>query len=175
MYNDVFCFATFLNPQFGPDSFPSYERDRVLKSLSDNLAPLVEGNLSQPLKERNSNLESAKANFKSRFLKFYDDESNKNNEPKVDNIINDYIEFVKNNDFSSADFSVLKFWQANETRWPALAELAKKVLGVPASSAIVERMFSLSGHIFSVKRRRMRTKLFQSLVYCKLNENLIRI
>ena len=30
MYNDVFCFATFFNPQFGPDSFPSYERDRVL-------------------------------------------------------------------------------------------------------------------------------------------------
>ena len=34
-----------------------------------------------------------------------------------------------------------------------LAKLAQKVLGVPATSADVERMFSLSGHILGPKRR----------------------
>ena len=35
----------------------------------------------------------------------------------------------------------LAFWKENCNRWPQLAEKAKKVLGVPASSASVERVF----------------------------------
>ena len=34
-----------------------------------------------------------------------------------------------------------------------LAKLAQRALGVPATSADVERMFSLSGHILGLKRR----------------------
>jgi hypothetical protein len=49
--------------------------------------------------------------------------------------------------------------------------LAKKYLGVPASSASAERMFSISGHIFSSKRRRMGAKIFSELVYLKLNDD----
>jgi len=48
---------------------------------------------------------------------------------------------------------------------------AKKYLGIQASSAAVERMFSISGHIFSLKRRRLREVMFSDLVYLKLNEN----
>jgi hypothetical protein len=53
-----------------------------------------------------------------------------------------------------------------------LAKIAKKVLGVPASSAAAERMFSWSGHIFSSKRRTMKAKTLASLVFLKLNEDL---
>jgi len=49
---------------------------------------------------------------------------------------------------------LLLFWKKYEYLFPALAPLAKKFLGVPASSASVERMFNISGHIFSNKRRR---------------------
>ena len=48
----------------------------------------------------------------------------------------------------------------------------KKVPVVPASSAEAERMFSLSGHIFSIKRRSMKPTSFAKLVYLKINENL---
>ena len=51
-----------------------------------------------------------------------------------------------------------------------LAELAKKYLSVPASSACVERMFSIAGHIFSLKRRRLGIQVFSDLVWLKLNE-----
>ena len=54
-----------------------------------------------------------------------------------------------------------------------ISEVAKKVLGVPASSSAVERMFSIAGHIYSVKRRRMKPKIFEQLVFCKLNEHLL--
>jgi len=55
-------------------------------------------------------------------------------------------------------------------RWPCLASIAKKVLGVPASSASVERVFSLSGYINNPKRRRMSATYFAALVFNKLNE-----
>ena len=36
----------------------------------------------------------------------------------------------------------LLFWKENETKYPELSKLAKKFLGVPASDADVERMFT---------------------------------
>ena len=46
------------------------------------------------------------------------------------------------------------------------------MLGVPATSAAVERMFSLSGHILGPKRRTTGVQLYEDLVYLKLNEDL---
>ena len=40
-------------------------------------------------------------------------------------------------------FCTLEFWKTNENNFSPLAELAKKYLSVPASSACVERMFSI--------------------------------
>ena len=45
----------------------------------------------------------------------------------------------------------LEFWKKHEHMFSSLARLAKKYLSVQASSAACERMFSLSGHIFSCK------------------------
>jgi hypothetical protein len=42
---------------------------------------------------------------------------------------------------------------------------AIKYLGVQASSAAVERMFSISGHKFSLKRRRLGYAFFTDLVF----------
>jgi len=48
--------------------------------------------------------------------------------------------------------------------------LAKKYLGVQASSAGPERMFSIAGHIFAEKRRKLGVRTFSDLVVLKLNE-----
>ena len=53
----------------------------------------------------------------------------------------------------------------NEDRWPCLAQIVRKVLSVPATSAQVEKMFSVSGHIFNA--------IFETLVVNKLDENLL--
>ena len=55
-----------------------------------------------------------------------------------------------------------------------LAKLAQKVLGVPATSAEVERMFSISGHILNNKRRTTGINLYENLVFLKLNEKLLK-
>lgn len=70
---------------------------------------------------------------------------------------------------------VLNFWKEKESRWLCLSKVAKKVLGVPASSSGCERMFSIAGHVHSLKRRRMKAYIFESLVFCKLNEYVIKL
>ena len=65
------------------------------------------------------------------------------------------------------------FWKKYEYLFSTLAPLAKKFLGVPASSASVERMFNISGHIFSNKSRRTGVTLFENLVFKKLNESYL--
>ena len=69
----------------------------------------------------------------------------------------------------------LEFWKLNEKRFPGLALLAKKYLSVQASSANAERMFSVAGHIFSVRRRCLGVLYFCNLVWLKLNEAFISI
>ena len=91
----------------------------------------------------------------------------------VRNAINDYIIDISLCPIKR-ETSVLTFWKEKESRWIVLSRVAKKVLGVPASSSGNERMFSIAGHVFSLKRRRMKPKIFETLFFCKLNEQFIQ-
>ncbi len=165
MYNDVFCFSTYLNPEFGPLSFPPHDKARVKENLIKEIRSLSEKtNISENIAQNKNNV----LKFHDRFIK-YTVQSDEPTEQADE--LNDYTNFVIKTDFNS-DFCVLNFWKVNENRWPVLAKIAKKVLGVPASSAAAERMFSWSGHIFSSKRRTMKAKTLASLVFLKLNEDL---
>jgi hypothetical protein len=87
----------------------------------------------------------------------------------MDLVIDKYTSIVNSSCFSDT----LLFWKTHETSLPILAPLAKKFLGVPASSASVERMFNISGHVFANKRRKTGVRLFQNLVFLKLNESFL--
>jgi hypothetical protein len=63
----------------------------------------------------------------------------------MDCVIEKYTGLVNSSSYTDP----LVFWKAHENSLPLLASLAKKFLGVPASSASVERMFNISGaHFF---------------------------
>lgn len=100
---------------------------------------------------------------------FYD---STNNEPEIDtenSMIDEFVRIASESKITDA----LKFWKLYGSHFPQLADLARKYLSVQASSAAVERMFSIAGHIFSPKRRRLAALYFMALVYLKLNEDLI--
>ena len=86
--------------------------------------------------------------------------------------------FLNVNSFNSKfkkldEVDALKWWKSNQFRFITIADLAKKYLGVQASSAGPERMFSIAGHIFAEKRRKLGVRTFSELVVLKLNENLL--
>ena len=104
--------------------------------------------------------------FDSRFKRFdYEIESSENDFEEI----NTFMKLCKN--FDSEKYESLDFWKTNCSALPYLSKLAMKVLGVPATCSEAERMFSIAGHIFSIKRRRMTDELLTSLAYCKLNEH----
>jgi hypothetical protein len=66
----------------------------------------------------------------------------------------------------------LQCWKENADRFPILAKLAKLYLNVPATSAPVERLFSIAGKIFRPDRCRLSDSTFQMLMMIKCNEKV---
>ncbi len=67
---------------------------------------------------------------------------------------------------------ILSWWTKNAYSFPRLALLAQFYCAIPASSAGVERIFSVCGSIKSVKRTSMHTKKLEKLVVCRSNKDL---
>lgn len=57
------------------------------------------------------------------------------------------------------------FWKLYSACWPELAAFAKYILNIPASSAPVERIFSIGGAILRPSRRRINDELFRQLIF----------
>lgn len=70
------------------------------------------------------------------------------------------------------DADPLKFWEQNKLSMPLLSKLALNYLVVPATSAPVERVFSVAGRIFKPDRCQLNDKTFHRLVFIKYNKNL---
>ena len=64
----------------------------------------------------------------------------------------------------------LQFWQTHEKKWPNLAILASRYLTIPASSAPVERLFSIAGKVFRPERASLSDKRFEELMFIRCNK-----
>lgn len=62
------------------------------------------------------------------------------------------------------DADPLVFWKENQSSFPNLAALACKYLAIPASSAPVERIFSIAGKSFPPERCCLNDKTFEELM-----------
>jgi hypothetical protein len=164
------CFkiATYLDPFFNETAFKPFSQDRSeINSIIRSLVRAEMGN-----KEDQSVALSPvaiPARKRINFELYEPIEEYSYDEPKSDLIettIRDYLRSA-----ARTDLPALEFWKKEERSFPYLAKIAKTYLGIQASSAAVERMFSISGHIFSLKRRRLGEVMFSDLVYLKLNEN----
>ena len=65
----------------------------------------------------------------------------------------------------------LIFWKNNQYKYAGLSKLACKYLQIPASSAPVERIFSIAGKIFRPDRCRLSDDLFEKLMFIRCNSN----
>ena len=68
-------------------------------------------------------------------------------------------------------FDPLMFWRDN-TRYPTLKQLAQRFLAIPASSAPVERLFSIAGNVHRPNRALLKDQTFESLMFIRCNRHL---
>jgi hypothetical protein len=178
--SDSVVVSTFLDPRFGVAAMDYTMKTRamsrmtaILKKQTDILSHKDNSQLeinttanSQP----NNRKERVVAEMKQNFI--FTEET----EPVIDSSCCKIMleDFVKKSTKLRPNVSCpLNFWKSNELNFPELAILARQYLSIQASSAACERIFSLSGHIFSIKRRRLGYQTFSDLVFLKLNENLL--
>ena len=164
---DLFKLSTLLDPNFGIYAFEiSMHADikqllkKHIKSLDFESTTIEEVSTAKPIEQLRTN---NYVFYKTPNVNLYE---------KVDSFdltVNTSCNLVESGDYKDA----LDFWRLNERKFPELSKLAKKFLGVQASSASVERMFNFAGHIFSNKRRITGVKLFENLVFLKLNEEYL--
>jgi hypothetical protein len=67
----------------------------------------------------------------------------------------------------SLDCDILDWWASRETRFPNLSRMARQFLGIPASSAAVERLFSAAGRDFSKLRHNMKASTLENLMWAR--------
>lgn len=64
---------------------------------------------------------------------------------------------------------VLEWWAAHEDNFPNLAVMAQQYLGVPATSASAERLFSVAGRVYDDLRQAMNDDVLESIMWAKIN------
>jgi len=80
-----------------------------------------------------------------------------------------YLATTFNVNFQS-EAALLDFWRMHEKRFPNLARMARQFLGCPASSASVERIFSVAGQFFDDLRRKMGADVLEELMWAAINK-----
>jgi hypothetical protein len=180
---DLFIVSTFLDPHFGNDQFDE-DKIKIVKSRivslvkQQNTIDMVKETINvNETSEKNKKSPLITKNEKKRSQNYLSYKCKSNNTSSGSRLIEDEInEYIRTLNDSNFEFEgTLSFWKNNESRFINLSKLAKKYLGVQASSAAVERMFSIAGHIFQAKRRRMGFNLFSLLVFIKLNEKFLKL
>ena len=60
---------------------------------------------------------------------------------------------------------ILKWWKEHAALFPYLSQVARRYLAMPATSASVERLFSVAGQVVTAKRNRLHPSSVTLLVF----------
>ena len=67
----------------------------------------------------------------------------------------------------------LMYWQVNSNTFPLRSNLARKHLAIPATSAPVERLFSIAGKVFRPEKCRLHDRTFEQLMMITCNDKTV--
>ena len=68
--------------------------------------------------------------------------------------------------------NIMAYWKSNSKKFTTLSKMAVTYLALPASSAPVERLFSIAGKVFRAGRCLLKDKNFESRMFLKCNSTL---
>ena len=61
----------------------------------------------------------------------------------------------------------LEYWKSNSLKFPILSILARRYLAIPATSAAIESIFSISNNIITKSRNRLEPSLVKEIILLK--------
>jgi hypothetical protein len=70
--------------------------------------------------------------------------------------------------------NVLNYWNLNKSLYPTLAQIAKRVLAIPATNTTVERLFSHSGSTVTNRRTGLDADKVNNLLFIKRNIRVLK-
>ena len=149
--NETCLLTATLDPRFKlrwcTDDAEKQKMVDLLKSALERMAPQTPPALTTSEAEEITEPSTKKKKSLFNFMQ-ESDASSSQIQPNDIRKVNDYLEAP------AADMSMdpAKFWRENQKKLSNLSRLAKDILGVPSSSAPVERLFSIVGKIFIPER-----------------------
>ncbi|XP_065907752.1 zinc finger BED domain-containing protein 4-like [Dysidea avara] len=173
--NETYIVACILDPRFklrwcSDDA----ERDRsldLLKAVLERLSPAVS---TVAVLQADENSEPPpKKKRKSLFNFMYDNSHSPSIESQQLSTVTKQVDEYIETDTLPMTQNPTKYWQDNQKKYTVLSRLAKDVLGVPSSSAPVERLFSVAGKVFTPERCCLTDGRFSQLMFIRCNQNYI--
>ena len=172
--NETYIVAAILDPRFKLRwCSDNAERTRsldMLKAALERLSPT-----STVVDQVDENPEPPPKKMKSLFNFMYNESDFPSKESQqrsaISKQVDEYIEVTT----APMSQNPAKYWKENKQKYPLLSRLAKDVLGVPSSSAPVERLFSIAGKVFTPERCRLIDGRFAQLMFIRCNQSYVAL
>ena len=170
--SDTGLMAALLDPRYKELDFLELEdqRDKIIQKLysefnelkSNNSTPAAEpSSPTIPFSDAESSLRSQKKYRQHRQSKNH----KKTSTPVITNEVNNYLSMPT----ALETEDPLDWWRVRAELFPNLSQIARKYLGIPATSVSSERLFSHAGSLISAKRNRIGTCLAGQMLFLKRN------
>ena len=173
--SDTGLMAALLDPRYKELDFLELEdqRDKIIQKLRNEFNELESNNSNKstpavepssptiPFPDAESSLRSQK--------KYRQHRQSKNHKKTCTPIIIDEVNNYLSMPTALETEDPLDWWRVRAELFPNLSQIARKYLGIPATSVSSERLFSHAGSLISAKRNRIGTGLVGQMLFLKRN------
>jgi zinc finger BED domain-containing protein 1 (E3 SUMO-protein ligase ZBED1) len=175
--NDIELITSLLDPRYKTLDFVESEdeKKRIIQKLRNELDP---NNLSSVESSSPTTLLTNNAEFSLRSHKEYRQYRQMRNKNLIQSNINTNIDEIDSylaKPVVLENVNPLEWWQVNIQLFPKLSKIARKYLGIPATSVSCERLFSHANNIITTKRIRLDTDLAGKMLFLKRNLNSMEV
>ena len=168
--NDAYLVAAVLDPRFKMRLCDAEKRSKLEASITSKAATVsstttttTEGDIQSPV--------SKATKLDGDFFSFMGSDSSTSTTPVTTGFETELKDYLKH-PCAKNKSDPLAYWKEEEFKYPVLSVLASRYLAIPASSAPVERLFSIAGKIFRPERCSMKDETFERLMMIKCNAKL---
>ncbi|CAF0834838.1 unnamed protein product [Brachionus calyciflorus] len=173
--NPLYGIASILDPNYGTTWIKPCEKSVWIDKLKSMVEEMDE---SESVKEIRQSKKKNKTPTNNWTIS-YEEESFSEPNLEYDIMLKKFFDAQKQSRLEAKEkidnyIDPLGWWKENESKYPILAKMAKKILGVPATTGSVERFFSKTGYILRQHRRKMADIQAENLFFLKENREFYK-